>query len=392
MVARTIRISALEAVRSIRSGMDDAALMDKFGISADGLQSLFRQLAAAGILAQAELSKRVGEKLESVIVDVDQSELPTMSSAKRLVDGAAVLKLIRSGASDAELMKEFNLSAKGVRSLFTKLLNLRLIKPADFQSRMQVQKSVIVDDDSGNYARRASQEVNISELLAEIKSGADRAVLQKRYLVSINELDALLNRLVDENLIIQEELDALLSRPSRSFQIKHKSSGATIFSGQAPCIAALVERAVAQGIDLSEADLAGKDLSRADFSGAQMSRANLRRTNLLRTDLTGATLAEADLQSSDMLGAILYKTNLAGANLSDTNLTMAYAVWAFLPGANLSEANLSYADFSGSNLADAYFFETILDGTNLLGAYVERVGLESTKMNSIAVKAFRMRD
>jgi hypothetical protein len=308
----------MEAVRSIRSGMDDAALMEKFGISAEGFHSLLRQLAAAGILTQAELRARLGEKYESVIVDVDHSE-PPKSPNKKIVDGAEVMRLIRSGASDAELMKKFSLSAKGVRSLFSKLLNLNLIKPADYRDRIKFRKSIVLDADLEKFAKGQNRDINLIELLSEIKTGADREVLRKRYRMSEHDLEALVNRLVAEGLVIREELDSLLSRPSASFEIRHKSTGETIFSGQAPCIAALVERAVAKGVDLSGADLSGKDLSRADFSGARLAGANLRRSNLLRTDFTGATLSEADLQSSDMFGAILYRTNLARANLSDAN-------------------------------------------------------------------------
>lgn len=376
MASRTVRINASEAIRSMRAGMDDAALMRKFGISEDGLLSMLRQLAAARVLPPAELKKRLGEKYESVIVDLDHAELPIPSYGKRLVNGAEVLELIRSGATPAELMKAYNLSAKGVLSLFKKLLGLNLITSADFQ---KIQDFDITDTATEALPGRANLEVDVAELLAAIKSGADREVLLKSQRVSNAELDALINRLIVENRMPPEELESLLSRPSSLFQIEHKSTGAPIFSGQAQSFAALVERAVAQGIDLSEADLSGKDLSRANFSGAMMSGANLRRTNLLRTDLTGATLCEADLQSSDMFGAILYKANLAGANLSDTNLIMSYAVWAFLPGANLSEANLSFADFSGANLAGTRVFETILEGTNFVGAYLEGVNLEQSR-------------
>ncbi len=386
MAGRTININAFEAVQSIRSGMDDAALMEKFALSVDGLQSLFQQLAAAGILTQTELKKRLGDKYESVIVDVDHSELPKNASHKKVVDGAEVLKLVSSGASDAELMKKFNLSFKGVRSLFGKLLKLNLIKPADYRKRMRLRKSVILDDDLEKPQIQQGVDVGMNELLAEIKIGANKEVLRKRYKTSTVELDTLLDSLVIENLIVREELDTLLSRPSTLFEIKHKSTGAPIFIGQGPCMSAVVERAVAQGVDLSDADLSGKDLSRADLSGARLSRANLRRTNLLRTDFTGATLTEADLQSSDMFAAILYRTNLARANLSDANLRMSYAVWAFLPGANLSEADLSLANFSGANLAESHVFEAILDGTDLTGAYLEGVNLESAKTNTNSLK------
>ncbi len=55
--AATITINAIEAVKSIRSGMDDAALMEKFNISADGLLSLFAQLVRARVLTQPELKQ-----------------------------------------------------------------------------------------------------------------------------------------------------------------------------------------------------------------------------------------------------------------------------------------------------------------------------------------------
>ncbi len=51
MANREITIRAIDAVRAIRSGMDDVALMQEFNISAKGLQSLFNQLIAAGILS-----------------------------------------------------------------------------------------------------------------------------------------------------------------------------------------------------------------------------------------------------------------------------------------------------------------------------------------------------
>lgn len=384
MPANTITINAIEAVKSIRSGMDDAALMEKFNISADGLQSLFAQLVRAKVLTQPELKKRLGRNHESVIVDVDHAELETAQSKKKIVDAAEALKLIRSGASDAKLMNTYNLSTKGVQSLFRKLLGRGLIKQSDYEARKQSQESVIVSHDPDTLHKKTNQKIDMVELLAAIQSGASVEDLRSRYRLSVRDLDALLNRLVREKVITREESSSLLSKPVKLLDIRDRFTGKVIYSGQAPCIATLVEGAVAEGCDLSEAELSGLDLSRADFSGARLCRANLKRTNLLRTDLTGAILTDADLQSSDMFGAILYKANLAGANLSDANLSMSYAVWAFLPGANLSEANLSHANFSGAHLAQAHVFEAILAGTNLTGAYLEGVNLGSAKLQSRA--------
>jgi hypothetical protein len=53
-------VNAEEAVRGIRSGMSDEALMEKYEISQKGLQSLFRKLVAAGAIEQSVLDSRYG--------------------------------------------------------------------------------------------------------------------------------------------------------------------------------------------------------------------------------------------------------------------------------------------------------------------------------------------
>jgi DNA-binding response OmpR family regulator len=54
-------ISATDAARCIRSGMDDSALMKRYGISAKALRSLLRKLVASGVVDQSELDKRMSE-------------------------------------------------------------------------------------------------------------------------------------------------------------------------------------------------------------------------------------------------------------------------------------------------------------------------------------------
>ena len=68
---RTVVIKAIEIVQCIRSGMNDSALMQKFKISAKGLQKLFNELESAGILDGSELEERLTLSYGSVIVDID---------------------------------------------------------------------------------------------------------------------------------------------------------------------------------------------------------------------------------------------------------------------------------------------------------------------------------
>jgi hypothetical protein len=51
-------VNAEDAVQSIRSGMSDEALMEKYELSQKGLQSLFRKLVAAGVIEQSVLNGR----------------------------------------------------------------------------------------------------------------------------------------------------------------------------------------------------------------------------------------------------------------------------------------------------------------------------------------------
>ena len=47
-----------KSCRTSAAGMDDAAIMEKYNLSAQGLQSAFNKLIAAGVLKQAELDQR----------------------------------------------------------------------------------------------------------------------------------------------------------------------------------------------------------------------------------------------------------------------------------------------------------------------------------------------
>ncbi|MFZ5868267.1 MAG: CPBP family intramembrane glutamic endopeptidase [Thermodesulfobacteriota bacterium] len=66
MDAPKVTIKAHEALADIRAHMTDAALMEKYGISERGLQSLFGKLVAAGLLAQAELDNRTDSAEKAV--------------------------------------------------------------------------------------------------------------------------------------------------------------------------------------------------------------------------------------------------------------------------------------------------------------------------------------
>jgi outer membrane protein assembly factor BamB len=102
-----ITIRVREVVPAIRSGMDDASLMKRYGLSAGGLQRLFGKLIARGLLDQYELDARRFLSAETVTLDLTPAGLSllrddrpaTHSSTERFPDfrwGLAVNGLVTS--------------------------------------------------------------------------------------------------------------------------------------------------------------------------------------------------------------------------------------------------------------------------------------------------------
>jgi uncharacterized protein YjbI with pentapeptide repeats len=377
---RTVTIKAIEAVKSIREGMSDAALMEKFHICSEGLQSLFKQLEAAGILKRSELEKRSSLSHQSVALDVSRATFPVANPKKPLIDAGEALRCIKEGMDDAALMKKYNLSIRGVQSLLKKLSARGVLREEELKKRpSSFRDSVVVEEEEAQTNRPSADEIDVMRLLGRVRSGAHRKNLMDDYKISATTLGRALQKLVAEGLMTQGELENKLPAYPRHHRILHRDTGSIIYQGESDSLAQLVEEAISRRVDFSGADFSSVDLARADLSGGRFCKADFRNACLLGTDFTGANLAKATLVSSNLFGAVLYKTNLAGADLSDANLAMVYAMWAFLPAANLAECNLSQANFSGAHLANAHLFETILKETNLTGAYLEGVNLDAAK-------------
>ena len=65
-----IKVNAEEAVRDIRAGMPDTAIMKKYGLSARGLQSLFKKLGDAEFITSSELKNRSDLRERSVTLQL----------------------------------------------------------------------------------------------------------------------------------------------------------------------------------------------------------------------------------------------------------------------------------------------------------------------------------
>jgi predicted transcriptional regulator len=116
--------------------MDEASLMHKFNFSAKALHSLLDQLVAVGALEQSEVDEHNSLYPGTVVIDVIQAKFPEISKERPSISAADAAKFIRSGMDDASLMKKYGISAKGLRSLFRKMVAAGVMQQSELDKRM----------------------------------------------------------------------------------------------------------------------------------------------------------------------------------------------------------------------------------------------------------------
>jgi uncharacterized protein (DUF433 family) len=107
------RIKAGDAVRDIRLGMTDSQLMEKYGISAKGLHSLFAKLIEAEVITAAEIDQRREDYHDTTIIERMGEE--------------DIIEDIRSGMTDSKLMEKYGLSADGFQMVLQMLIETNAI-------------------------------------------------------------------------------------------------------------------------------------------------------------------------------------------------------------------------------------------------------------------------
>lgn len=135
---RQVRVPLDRFLHRLRSGVDDPGLMEEFDLSSAALNHLTERLVAMGELTPEDLANRPTLSAASVVVDSGEIRLPETTGKKPIIDAWDALRCIRSGMSDSDLMKRYKISAKGVQSLFRKLIAEGVVDKAVIDSRVQV--------------------------------------------------------------------------------------------------------------------------------------------------------------------------------------------------------------------------------------------------------------
>ena len=107
------KIKARDIVNDIRSHMTDPELMAKYDLSARGLQSAFIKLLNARAITHAEMNQRRAIYHDKTLV--------------QQIDARDIVKDIRSGMTDSELMKKYDLSSEGLRFALQTLTDTEVI-------------------------------------------------------------------------------------------------------------------------------------------------------------------------------------------------------------------------------------------------------------------------
>lgn len=145
------KVSAKGVLGDIRSGKSDLELMRKYDLSSKGLQSLFNKLVKRGLLTAPELHQRSADLAGTVAIDPHDGGAPTAArdsekkgdaqarptAPKKKIPAPEVVADIRSGMADAELMDKYRISAKGLQSLFTKLVTGGYISQVELDARFR---------------------------------------------------------------------------------------------------------------------------------------------------------------------------------------------------------------------------------------------------------------
>jgi len=132
-MTQKIRIKAGDAARDIRSGMTDSELMEKYGLSAKGLQSLVLKLLEVKAISSAEINQRREAYHDTTVIQQMREE--------------DIIKDIRSGMSDSDLMKKHALSSDGLRRIFQTLIEANALTAEElYGTSPSAQDTVFVEN------------------------------------------------------------------------------------------------------------------------------------------------------------------------------------------------------------------------------------------------------
>ncbi len=101
----------------------------------------------------------------------------------------------RRGLSDVELMDKYQISARGLQTLLSKLMNKGILTSAEMSRRS-----------ANTNVKRKQRRINVREFAEDVQLGLDDNNLMLKYDLNQNQLSIVLQRLLETNLLSEAEL------------------------------------------------------------------------------------------------------------------------------------------------------------------------------------------
>ncbi len=153
---------------------------------------------------------------------------------KPIIDAQEALDLIRAGKTDAELTAKYNLSLKGLQSLFSKLVRAGALTESDLANRCP-DRSACVGLAQGLPSGREGLSRNTSETqstsgerviravdaIRDILAGLNDSEMMEKYKLSAKGLQDLINQLVAADLITQYDVERRAFGEEQSVDLLH---------------------------------------------------------------------------------------------------------------------------------------------------------------------------
>jgi uncharacterized protein (DUF433 family) len=183
------KIKASDAANDIRAGMTDSEMMEKYGLSAKGLHSLFLKLLEVRAVTQSELNRRRANYHDTTIIGQ--------------MDPGSLAADVRSGMSDSELMTKHGLSSEGLRRALQELIDAKTISPEDlYSASSSVHDTVFVENRREVTRYHLAIEVIVYELIHPETKGtlvnvADKGVAITGIEANIGEIKTFIIPAVD---------------------------------------------------------------------------------------------------------------------------------------------------------------------------------------------------
>ncbi len=223
-----------------------------------------------------------------------------------------------------------------------------------------------------------TKSIDAKEARNDIISGMDYSQIMRKYNLSMKGLISLFDKMIASGAIGPAELGDKIPSIDSPLFIKNQFTEEVIFSAKAESIKDLVEMAITQGVDLSEAELTS-----ANLFGLRGTRSNLSGAMLFRANFTGADLSEAVLAGAELSEARIANAVLAGADLSNANLSQADAQGSNFSGARLVQTNLDNARLQKADFRNADLTESRMVGADLTDALMEGAKLDDVLRNHV---------